>query len=285
MATIVRYLTFVLAASGCSFSSPNRAPEVIPPGSAPMPQPCGTNEEGVVLCVDFEDASLTTQAIDRSPYQNHAVAFNVGSRRREPPGEQAALLSDASSLRVGESPTLDLPAFTIEMWIWPQRAQPKGKDGGKIDHGLFDNHRQYTMRLREDLKIRCGVGLDAEARVSSESAVPGQTWSHVACTYLDGEIRVYINGLLNDCQDLGSPTSTGDRGSAIGSEIDPADPARLRDRFVGGLDNVRIYDRALDAARICKAAGQTGTCPSECPEYDEEDDGDDGDGRGGDRGD
>lgn len=274
MATLARSFAFAVAVTGCTFPSP--FPEVIPPAPAPMPQPCRTNEQGVVLCVDFEDASLAGQAIDRSPHQNHAVARDVGSIPREPPGEQAAQLSNASSLRVRESASLDLATFTIEMWIRPDRAQPKGKDGGKTDHGLFDNHGHYAMRIREDLKIRCGIGPDAAARVSSESAVPGQTWSHVACTYAGGEMRVYVNGHLSDCQALVAPAFASDRGSAIGAEIDPAGLDGLRDRFLGGVDNVRIYDRALDGPALCAAAGHTGACPDECPSTG--DGGDDGPG-------
>ncbi len=268
MLTIVRYLTFVIVVTGCTFASPYPEPaEVIPPGPMPIAQPCRTDEQGVVLCVDFEDESLAAQATDRSPNQNHAIAHDVESRLRLPPDEHAAGLSPVSSLRVPESPSLDLATFTIETWIYPELKPGKGKDVG-----LFDNYSQYTMRLRDGLRIRCGLGLVMKNSVSSEGAVQERAWSHVACRYAEGEMRVYINGYLSACQDLTTVPLGGTLGSAIGAEIDPLAPEGLKDRFIGGIDNVRVYDRALEDDRICAAAGQTpGTCRNECPEEEEDD--------------
>ena len=262
MATIVRYLTFATVMTGCTFASP--APEIIPPAPAPTPQPCRAGEEGVVLCVDFEDDSLAAQALDHSRYQNHAVAHDVDSTRREPPGERAAVLSAVSSLRVPESPTLDLAAFTIEMWIRPDRKPPKRKDAG-----LFDNPGEYTMRIKDDLKIRCGVSAAAGAPVTSDGAVPEREWSHVACRYDGAELRVYINGQLSRCQSATKVPIPSGLGSAIGAElapIAPIAPENLVDRFLGGVDNVRIYDRPLADDLLCEAAGHPrGSCQSECP--------------------
>jgi hypothetical protein len=260
VATIVRLLTFATVMTGCNFVSPPRSPEVIEP--SPMPpveQPCRSNEPGVALCVDFEDQPLASVATDRSPNQNHAVAVAVGATQR-PPGEQAALLSAASSLLVRESAALDLARFTIEMWIRPGQT-PKYKDG---DAGLFDNFGQYTMRLQSDRRVRCGlVGSD---RVSSTAAVPAGAWSHVACRYTDGEMRVYINGQLSNCQSVEAITQLGLLGSAIGSEVNPIPGGPPKDRFIGGIDNVRIYDHPLEDDRICVAAGwPTGSCEATCP--------------------
>jgi hypothetical protein len=117
----------------------------------------------------------------------------------------------------------------------------------------------------DGLRIRCGLGLVSKTSVSSAGSVLERTWSHVACRYAEGEMRVYINGHLSACQDLPALPLGGTLGSAIGAEIDPLAPESLRDRFIGGVDNVRIYDRALEDERICAAAGQApGTCQSEC---------------------
>jgi concanavalin A-like lectin/glucanase superfamily protein len=263
--TIVRYLTLAAVLTGCDFASPPRSPEVIPPPlTPPAPEPCRATEEGVVLCVDFEDRPLTDHAADRSPNRNDAVAVNVSTMERVP-NEQAAWLVDTSSLRVGESARLDLAtAFTIEMWISPNM-MPKHKDGNA---GLFDNYGQYTMRLQDDLKIRCGLRGDQHVD-SGNYIVNREEWTHVSCRYAEGEMRVYISGHLTACRSLASVPLPALYGSAIGAELKPnptltaADPV---DRFLGGLDNVRIYDRALDPDRICTAAGHpSGSCPADCP--------------------
>lgn len=262
VSTTVRYLTLATVMTGCTFASPAGSPEVIPPApTPPAAQPCQTNEQGVVLCVDFEDRPLAGLATDRSPYGNHAVAVDVGSTQRLP-DEQAALMRSTSSLRVPESAALDLAQFTIEMWIYPEKPPPK-----RADWGLFDNYGQYTMRIRDDLKIRCA--LLGDSRVSSDSAVPKQQWSHVACRYAAGELRVYINGHLSDCRTVPPIAVPGLFGSAIGAELRPnatLTAAAPVDRFIGGIDDVRVYDHPLDEDVLCAAAGQApGSCATECP--------------------
>jgi hypothetical protein len=264
VASSVRYLTLAtVVMTGCTFASPAPTLEVIPPApEPPAPQPCLTNEQGVALCVDFEDRPLVDQASDRSPNQTNAAAVDVNTTERRP-GEQAAVLRSTSSLRVRETASLDLPRFTIEMWIFPE--QPPAK---RTDVGLFDNFGQYTMRLRDDLRIRCG--LTATSDILSNSAVPRQAWSHVACSYADGELRIYLNGQLSDCRTVTPISLVGTFGSAIGAELKPnvgATAVAPGDRFLGGIDNVRIYDHAVEAEHICAAAGQApGSCLDACPD-------------------
>ena len=262
VAETVRYLTLAVVITGCTFESPAESLEVIPPApTPPAAQPCRSGEPGVALCVDFEDRPLLATAIDRSPYANHVVAVNVAPRQRLA-DEQGVTLRSTSSLRVPESAALDLARFTIEMWIFPEQRPPK-----RADVGLFDNPGQYTMRLRDDLRIRCGVSGDLP--VSSDSTVPEQQWSHVACRYADGELRVYVNGHLSDCRTVTPRALAVPAGSAIGAELRPSldlATAAPADHFIGGIDNVRVYDRALDEASLCAAAGQApGSCPTECP--------------------
>jgi Concanavalin A-like lectin/glucanases superfamily len=286
VAAIVRSLSLVTALNalhamtGCGFASPGAgpeapgAPDVIPPSpTPPAPEPCRSDEQGVALCVDFEDKPLASLASDRSPYGNHAAAIDVGSMIRLP-GEQAARLGATSSLRVNETQTLDLPTFTIEMWIFPEVQPPEEEDAG-----LFDNFGQYKLRLTDELRVRCGLIGDNE--VTTEGAVPQQAWSHVACRYAAGEVRVYLNGHLSACRTVGASADIGLFGSAIGGKLALISGATVtvKDRLIGGLDNVRIYNRALEEARICAAAGQLpGSCETECPSSDESSSGSGSDG-------
>jgi len=260
--TIVRYLTFVTVMTGCGFVSPPQSPpEVIPPATTPpAAEPCRTDEPGVVLCVDFEDRPLMNQAVDRSPKAANATAVEVGTMMRTP-GEQAAVLTDRSSLTLPEASKLDLATFTIEMWIWPNFSTLKYKDH---DAGLFHNYGQYAMRIQDDRRIICG--LLGDQRVTSDQAVPLREWSHVTCRYAQGEMSVYLNGKLSGASSISSIPLLDLFGSAIGSELrrTPTLTAEVVDRFIGGIDNVRIYDRALDPDRICLAAGHTS--PAECQE-------------------
>jgi len=282
--TLVRSLAFLTVVTGCSFSSPDgSSPEVAQPSDTPPPpQPCRTDEQGVTLCVDFEDRPLMNIASDRSPNANHAAAIDVGSTQRIA-GEQAAVLGTTSSLRVAESPALDLTTFTIEMWIHPG-PPPAAVAKGVLDFGLFENHNQYTMRVQGDFRIRCGLSTALSAALpttfnlaTSREAVPPAKWSHVACRYANGEMRVYVNGHLSGCKAMNALAPLGQLGllgSAIGAELrltTGSTAVEPKDRFLGGVDNVRIYDRALEDASICAAAGQpAGLCSTSCDAEEED---------------
>lgn len=273
---IVRCLPIALVMAGCAFSGPGvdgpdaeEEPIDIPPAAQPVPRHCGTDEPGLVLCVDFEDASLAQFAIDGSTYGNDATATNVTSIPRIQ-DESAAELAKMSSLRVSESDMLDVPKFTIEMWI-----RPTTEPGDKQVAGLFDNPGQYSMLFENKRRVRCGITGDNDA--NSEGGVPMNVWSHVACRYDGNEMRIYINGQLSECARFDAQVESGGLpGSAIGSRLipmlAPLTPVHY-DRFLGGVDNVRIFDRPLLDDQICTAAGQaSGTCHNECPVRDYDDD-------------
>ena len=258
--------------AGCAFGAPGEGaadaedePIDIPPAAQPVPRHCGIVEAGLVLCIDFEDVSLAQQAADGSTFRNNALAANVTSTVRIQ-DERAAELSGTSTLRVPESSMLDVEKLTIEMWIRPT-VEPADGDVA----GLFDNPGQYAMLFENRRRVRCNLTDDLGA--SSEASVPMNMWSHVACRYDGNELRIYINGQLSRCDTYGAPIELGGLpGSAIGSRLIPGLIPVHHDRFIGGVDNVRVYDRALLEDQICTAAGQpSGTCNATCPTRDDDD--------------
>lgn len=263
VSTLVRYLAFAITVTGCAFTAPEAVP-IIEPGPDPGPQPCRAGEQGVVLCVDFEEPPVAGRVLDSSPIDHVVTAISVLPEPRLP-GEHAVVLSTPSSLLVAPSPELDLPELTIEMWIRPDKKPPRKGSG------LFDHHDHYTMAIRDNRRIRCG--LTGDDQVTSEDAVPDKAWSHVVCRLTGGEMRVYLNGHLSACRQL-EPASTAPNlvGSAIGARLAPV----LTDRFIGGVDNVRVYSLGLTDEQICAAAGQpAGECAAACPQRDGGDDDDD----------
>ena len=76
------------------------------------------------------------------------------------------------------------------------------------------------------------------------AALPTNAWSHLTATYDGSALRLYVNGTL--------VTTT----PAIGSIIGSASPLRfggnsgLGEWFQGRLDDIRIYNRTLNAGEI-----------------------------------
>ena len=76
-------------------------------------------------------------------------------------------------------------------------------------------------------------------------------------------LRVYVDGKLQGCEQFAATiTNQGTFGSAIGANIDLG--PTFKNQFVGQLDNVHVYGKALDAAAICTLWGN-GNCDNRCP--------------------
>ncbi|MDQ3369938.1 MAG: LamG domain-containing protein [Myxococcota bacterium] len=198
------------------------------------------------LCVDFE--SLTPLRDELG-----ATISAVGLRLEPRGAEQAVAVTTSSELRVAETPRLDLATnLTIEMWIKPEPAL-------FVTMGLLHNAGQYALAYQGDGEVRCQLGSD---RVESRRPVSPGGWHHVACTLVNGELRLYIDGSLDDCENAPAaiPTS-GTGGTVIGAYN--LDGSRFAP-FVGQLDNVRIHGRAFTPQELCDISGST-TCTATCP--------------------
>jgi hypothetical protein len=85
-------------------------------------------------------------------------------------------------------------------------------------------------------------------RTPTDSAPPG-SWYHVAATYSNNDMKIYLNGELS-----GTGTFTSDAGNTTPDknlEIGVRSyDSTLEQYFKGRIDDVRIYDRALSAEEV-----------------------------------
>jgi hypothetical protein len=80
--------------------------------------------------------------------------------------------------------------------------------------------------------------------LKASSPVAQHSWVHIAAVHQGGSIRIYVDGL--DVGDLNAPASVTDSPAEmrLGAK---GDGSRL---FIGDLDDVRVYGRALTAAEV-----------------------------------
>ena len=76
------------------------------------------------------------------------------------------------------------------------------------------------------------------------STLPTGTWSHIAATYDGSAVKVYINGTLASSNNVSGPITTSGLPLRIGGN------SVWSEWFSGQIDDVRIYDRALDASEL-----------------------------------
>jgi hypothetical protein len=102
------------------------------------------------------------------------------------------------------------------------------------------------------LEAESGVGAPATggtfagtpATIYGTSAVPANSWTHLAATYDGAMVRLYVNGVQ-----VSSHAQTG----AISSSANPVQiggDTIYGQYFQGRIDEVRIYNRALSQAEI-----------------------------------
>ncbi|MCK7482608.1 MAG: LamG domain-containing protein [Candidatus Moduliflexus flocculans] len=120
-----------------------------------------------------------------------------------------------------------------------------------------------------------GGVLEAAETVRREDSLPTYRWTHLAATYGNGEMCLYVNGRLAATAAATGPVVLPDRDVLVGLNGDPqrvSDPVSHSKYAVannlplvygieGLIDEVMIYDRALTAAEIGRSF--QASCPPE----------------------
>jgi hypothetical protein len=145
---------------------------------------------------------------------------------------------------IADAPDLHLSTgMTVEAWVYPTALTGwmtvALKEGGAtgLAYGLY----AHDAAPRQAGYINTG---GADVNVRSSSALPLNTWSHLALTYDGAMLRLYRDGAQ-----VGARTVTG-------AMVATAGPLRLggntiwAEWFVGKIDEVRVYDWALSASQI-----------------------------------
>jgi len=230
--------------------------EILPDGASAIPR------AGLVA---YYPADGDTQ--DASGNGHHGVnkgcSWTAG-RFGDPKG---AFLFDGRRrlVRIEDSPKLDTDeAFAVSAWIRPRayvdaagRASgilykwyscPWQGQPGKGDYGVFlggDGRLCFQVANTDKEFIS-----DA---VASESAIPTNVWSHVAATFDQGAMKLYINGHL-------ARSKVSERVKVTSREEYTHDCVTFGglwdgdSSFNGAIDEVRIYNRALYRGEIRRLA-------------------------------
>ena len=168
-------------------------------------------------------------------------------------------------IRIEDSPKLDTDeAFTVSAWIRPRAYVDAAGRASSIANKWYNRPSRgrpgkgdYVVSLAGDGRLSFMVADTDEGfvtdAIASKSAVPKSVWSHVAATFDQGVMRVYINGHL--------------KGSKVSEKVkvtsreeythDCVTVSGLWDgdvSFQGAIDEVRIYNRALHRGEIRRLA-------------------------------
>jgi hypothetical protein len=88
------------------------------------------------------------------------------------------------------------------------------------------------------------VGEDND--LSGSITINDGNWHHVAMTLASSVLSVYVDGVLDESEDLGTPLNTTGQTWEIGNTVTDS---TTREPFAGSISDVRVYDRALSERR------------------------------------
>lgn len=149
---------------------------------------------------------------------------------------------------IGNRPEFELPVYSWSLWINAPDG-PQDTDS-TISQPMSNGDEEFILTW--DHKLSQFVGA-AGHKVGDEwvsaqitSPILPNNWYHVAATYDGSDLSIYLNGEHQDTATVGGPNAS-DLSLTIGSGILPEGAASF---FEGKIDDVRIYDHALDAETI-----------------------------------
>ena len=148
----------------------------------------------------------------------------------------------------GTGSLLDLSTFTVSTWIYP-RSIP-GSDLMTI--ASKDENWEFHLNTAGNIFWWWGGGARS---LQTTATVSLNTWQHIAITYEAGSQVIYINGVA---------AATNNNADAITLNNDPVligtDLSFVSRNFDGYIDELRIYDGALNAAEVSALMAETHAC-------------------------
>ena len=135
-------------------------------------------------------------------------------------------------------------SITLTMAVWVNTASSANDTLVYVGNG-GTNNSYYTMKIQNG--VARVVARNTAQIQSGGAAVNDDNWHHVASVYVsDTERHVYVDGVLAASNTVAVSALTANR-FGIGALTRGTGPV---DEFTGMLDDVQIYDEALDASQI-----------------------------------
>jgi hypothetical protein len=238
------HIVVLIALAGCGRIAFDARDDAAVSDATSPPGTCGFDST-LVACYAFEHS-----VGDATPNNNDAVPVNV----TYVPGKVgAAVHVDATTtLDIAANPSLAVTTMvTIEAWIDPDAFPVTGRAV------IFDRNSGLAMSITPASELLCGVEDSTQAgyTIQVTGGLAVGSWHHVACTYDSTKLAAWIDGtLLFMAPNALGINTVGLDGAEIGGNKPDASDGNP-DRFVGAIDELRMWNRARSAAELCADAG------------------------------
>jgi hypothetical protein len=201
-------------------------------------------EDGLVGYWTFNGPDIdwnTNTILDRSGEYNNGIASGSPKAVNGIHGQAFEFNAEGQAIVIPDDDSLDgMAELTLSAWVKPYsfgQSTPYGRIIGKT------NASDYALYLNSN-NISCELGADGMTSAGSLMSGKFNQWNNIMCVYDGSLIKIYLNNEL---------ISTSSKTTAINSGASPlilGSDNGYDDTWDGGLDEVRIYDRALSATEV-----------------------------------
>jgi len=168
--------------------------------------------------------------------------------------------TDDPRVTIGTAFDVSIP-FTLSAWVKP---------GGYSDYRaiLSKRDRYSSSAMRFDWYLDKGTGEVSVGRPGGvrtfDYAAPIDTWTHLTVVLTSSSTVLYVNGAIRQSLNgtsLGNDTTAN---TVIGNSGEPVSGGD-GDPFLGVLDDVRVYNRALSAQEVASVFTDLGVADTQAP--------------------
>jgi hypothetical protein len=214
---------------------------------ADMEAPIQTPKRGPIAAWSFDEGLEAGPTVEDITGDEHEGTIEGATRTENGRfGGALEFSGEESCVSVPDSESLQLAeGFTLEAWVKSSGSPTADPILFKESEGIYS----YAMGIGFEHYGKPQGFADGEELRGSEGIEPG-VWTHLAFTYDGSTLRLYVNGEEVESEPVGmldlqskGPLYIGCDGPAYG------------DHFRGRIDEVRIYDRALDDSEVLNDMG------------------------------
>ena len=219
-----------------------------------------SGDESLILYFSFDELN-GNQTIDHSQHENHGTLFGNPKLVDGKFGKALEFNGQSDWVEIPHDDSLTVDkGVTVMAWIHtPRHDGPNGVPWqGIIAKG--NNPRSYSFYTQSSGSLHLSVNyVDVEGYFGSESAeqVKLNEWQHVVVQVDNGIHRYWINGNnAGEHRSLDSSAAISLPGNADSASVRIGNTHDAR-HFLGRIDEVRVWNRALSEAEIIEQM-QTG---------------------------
>ncbi|HAA13999.1 MAG TPA: hypothetical protein DCE41_20840 [Cytophagales bacterium] len=223
------------------------------------PVACPADETSIMASFDMDDCASTTltngaddttvgvisgDTYVSSGYNNQAVWFD---------GVDDYTNLNDSAYTLGEG-----DALSYSFWVYPT------KSNGNNEVLLYRSEAGISnVIVLNSLLPRVYLGgLSNPGYFDANTSLSVDTWSHIGVTYEEGTLTIYINGVADRTVTnlSGNINFTASGSHYIGARPDGNRP------FKGAIDEIRIFNEALESQTMASEVSRISNSPAECPD-------------------